>query len=63
MKWFKGHGRKNILLIGNSHARSIFYGVERQFHGIYKDLTLLGNHQCMMVRLDEKRPYMEEVLL
>ncbi|KAI6209818.1 hypothetical protein M3Y96_00261600 [Aphelenchoides besseyi] len=43
----QGKGAKNIVLIGNSHAKAIYFGVEYHFRNIYANFTLLGAHQCM----------------
>lgn len=57
----KGRGKKNIVLLGNSHARTEFYGIEYNFHYLYDHLTLLANHQCVLIRLKDKINYMTKV--
>jgi hypothetical protein len=50
-----------MLIIGNSHALTQFYGLEKVFKEIYSNLTLIGSHQCMLVELESYRDVMEKV--
>ncbi|KAI6174826.1 hypothetical protein M3Y97_00964500 [Aphelenchoides bicaudatus] len=57
----QGSGTKNIVLVGNSHARAMYYGIEHAFHGLYKTLTLLALHQCTFIQLQKmKKTYSKE---
>lgn len=37
------------MIIGNSHARGAHFGVEQNFRGLYKHLTLVAAGACMTV--------------
>jgi hypothetical protein len=43
----KGNGTKNVLLIGNSHARAIYFGVKHKLSHIYNKLTLVATRYCL----------------
>ncbi|KAI6177848.1 hypothetical protein M3Y97_00952000 [Aphelenchoides bicaudatus] len=45
------NGTKNIVIIGNSHASSQFYGMERIFRKTYANITVIANHQCISCEL------------
>ncbi|KAI6174810.1 TPT domain-containing protein [Aphelenchoides bicaudatus] len=49
------NGTKNIVIIGNSHASSQFYGMERIFRKTYANITVIANHQCMFFELNKFR--------
>ncbi|KAI6185785.1 Acyl-transf-3 domain-containing protein [Aphelenchoides besseyi] len=51
----KGRGDKNIVVLGNSHARSYYFGLEYAFRGVYKTMAMVGTN-CPLVAMDlEKR--------
>ncbi|KAI6212698.1 Acyl-transf-3 domain-containing protein [Aphelenchoides besseyi] len=51
----KGTGDKNIVVLGNSHARSYYFGLEYAFRGVYKTMAMVGTN-CPLVAMDlEKR--------
>ncbi|KAI6237965.1 hypothetical protein M3Y95_00320800 [Aphelenchoides besseyi] len=58
IKWScvdKGTGDKNIVVLGNSHARSYYFGLEYAFRGVYKTMAMVGTN-CPLVAMDlEKR--------
>ncbi|KAI6190433.1 Acyl-transf-3 domain-containing protein [Aphelenchoides bicaudatus] len=43
----KGAGTKNIVLIGNSHAASAYFGVKNAFKDTYSKLTIMYTLWCM----------------
>jgi hypothetical protein len=43
----KGNGTKNVLLIGNSHARALYFGAKNKLSHIYSKLTLASTLSCM----------------
>ncbi|KAI6174976.1 hypothetical protein M3Y97_00980700 [Aphelenchoides bicaudatus] len=46
----KGDGNKNIVLFGNSHAQTAFFGIEREFRGVYRHLTLFSAGACILIK-------------
>jgi hypothetical protein len=45
--YLQGNGTKNIVLLGNSHARALHAGVAYHFRHIYKSLTMFQREYCM----------------
>ncbi|KAI6174771.1 Acyl-transf-3 domain-containing protein [Aphelenchoides bicaudatus] len=58
--YMKGNGTKNILVLGNSHTSSHFYGIERIFRDTYSNITAIADHQCVFFELDQQRSIMTE---
>lgn len=48
--FFKGNGTKNIVIVGNSHSIVSFYGIEKQFKDVYRQLTLVAVEGCIFGR-------------
>ncbi|KAI6190434.1 Acyl-transf-3 domain-containing protein [Aphelenchoides bicaudatus] len=49
----EGLGKKTIVIIGNSHAKTLFPGIAQQFRHIYKHLTLFELEYCMPFFADQ----------
>jgi hypothetical protein len=43
----RGTGNKTILIIGNSHGRELWNGLQKHFKDVYKSMTLFVRDYCM----------------
>ncbi|KAI6216228.1 Acyltransferase [Aphelenchoides fujianensis] len=50
----EGAGALEVVVVGNSHARSAHFGVEHAFRGLYRRLSLVSTG-CPLLRLHERK--------
>ncbi|KAI6237962.1 Acyltransferase [Aphelenchoides besseyi] len=50
----KKDGKEEIVVVGNSHARSYYFGIEHHFKDVYKRLSLISTG-CPLLRLIERK--------
>ncbi|KAI6185782.1 Acyl-transf-3 domain-containing protein [Aphelenchoides besseyi] len=50
----KKNGKEEIVVVGNSHARSYYFGIEHHFKDVYKRLSLISTG-CPLLRLIERK--------
>ncbi|KAI6185890.1 Acyl-transf-3 domain-containing protein [Aphelenchoides besseyi] len=48
----EGTGDKNIVVFGNSHARSYYFGIEYAFRGLYKNMAMFGTNCPLNIKAE-----------
>jgi hypothetical protein len=58
----KGRGKKNVVLVGNSHAGFNYPGIKYAFRDIYKTLTVIGRDSCYPAPLEYQQKHTQKFL-